>query len=185
MLCRMARWRRIDTPKSFYAVFVGTSTVMVMLLGFLVWVAVTGNPAALAGVVFVLLMIAISIRGNRMGVYLGGSGVRSRSLLRTRTVPWVSVERFEDRRAVHNPWDLGSPLPARAIWIVRWDGETIQTSMVYYSTRFLSDEFGRTTGQRRRWVWIWSENECRAALDELNRALAQARRDLDLPDRLG
>lgn len=164
----------VDTSRTF-VVFSGLMIVFGLLFLMLAVTASTRHPAALLGVAFTLLWLASAIRINRMGVYYSEFGVRSRSFLRTRTVPWASVAKFEDAPAASNPWNLGSSIPARAIWIMRWDGETIQTPLVYELTGFLGDGPVLPRGRNR---WQWSAEECRAALKQLNKALEKAREDL-------
>lgn len=168
----MARWRRVDTPRTFFQL---TVPMIGVTLAFVVAVVVAtaGRPltaATVVGFAVAALLVLVAVRAALVGVFFGERGVRSRSLTRTRTVPWVSIEAFEDRVAVHNPWNPGSGEPVRAIWIVRLDGEAIQTPLVYLDGRFYVP--GRPVPRNR---WIWTRAECHAARSQLARALARSR----------
>jgi hypothetical protein len=177
MLCRVARWQRVKTPKSFFEITIGMVVAAVLFVVVFV-VDAMGRPFSALSVGFVtlvLLMLALTVRVNRMGVFYSDVGVRSRSHLRTRTITWASIEKFEDRPA-SNTWVPGTNAPARGIWIVRWDGETIQTPLIYPIAQFISDEFTDPPTHRRRWTW--TVHECHAALEQLNTELERARRGL-------
>ncbi len=177
MLCRMARWRRVTTPKSFFGITIG----IIMAAGLFVVLFVTDamrRPFSAFSVGFgalVLLVLALTVRLNRMGVFYSDVGVRSRSHLRTRTIPWASIEKFEDRPA-SNVWVPGTNAPARGVWIVRWDGGTVQTPVVYPIAQFIADGVTDPPTHPRRWTW--TEKECRVVLVQLNEELKRARRGL-------
>jgi hypothetical protein len=69
--------------------------------------------------------------------------------------------------------DPGATDPVRAIWIVRWDGETIQTPLVYDPERFVPED--SLDPAARPFTWMPAKSECQAAVAQLNRALARRR----------
>ncbi|MET9300303.1 MULTISPECIES: PH domain-containing protein [Micromonospora] len=68
-------------------------------------------------------VLAVAVRRAMLGVWVSPVGVRSRSLLRTTTVPWASVVEIHSGTASIAGLDMGRD----AIVIERIDGEPVQT----------------------------------------------------------
>ncbi|MEO3773397.1 hypothetical protein [Micromonospora sp. B9E7] len=68
---------------------------------------------------------AVGVRQAMLGVYVSASGVRSRTLLRTTTVPWASVASIHSGIATIAGLDMGRS----AIIIERTDGVLVQTAL--------------------------------------------------------
>ncbi len=66
-----------------------------------------------------------AVRQAMLGVYVGDDGVRSRSMLRTTTVPWASVSEIRNGVATMAGLDMGRA----AITIDRTDGGPVQTPL--------------------------------------------------------
>lgn len=172
----MGQWRRVRTPRSFFMINTGAICFGLIFLATGV-VSMVGHPVGMTvWVVSLLLLLGAVFRSRRMGVYYGELGVRLCNFFRTWVVPWESVEGFEDRTVPHNTWVLGSSAPSRGVWIVCEGGERISTPLMYQTAQFLHDPAVDPPTSRNHWVW--SQAECRAAQDELERALRAARRAL-------
>ncbi|MBQ1043966.1 MULTISPECIES: PH domain-containing protein [unclassified Micromonospora] len=122
----MTVWRRLYSLDltTFGAIsgVVGT----VGYLGFFVFAAVSGMmsgpEAAFFGVWFVPGLV-VAARRAMLGVWVSPVGIRSRSLLRTTTVPWASVVDIHSGASSIMGLDMGRD----AIVIERTDGEPVQT----------------------------------------------------------
>ncbi|WP_433287473.1 PH domain-containing protein [Micromonospora sp. CA-244673] len=124
----MSRWRRpysLDIATGFAllglvaAVAVGT---------FLVAGHVRGSvpaPLAVLAVLWLIVAVTVTARQAMLGVYVSARGLRSRSLLRTTTVPWASVARIRNGTASIAGLDMGRV----AIVIDRTDGPSVQTPL--------------------------------------------------------
>ncbi|TYC22989.1 hypothetical protein FXF52_17905 [Micromonospora sp. MP36] len=124
----MGRWQRpysLDVATGFAVLGLvampGLATFMVIMY------VREGMPTPLAILFGVWLAggVAVTARQAMLGVYVSDDGVRSRSLLRTTTVPWTSVSDIRSGTASMAGLDMGRP----AIIIERTDGVLIQTPL--------------------------------------------------------
>ncbi|MGY0003953.1 PH domain-containing protein [Micromonospora sp. I033] len=83
------------------------------------------TPVAILFPVWLVVVVAVTARQAMLGVYVSDGGIRSRSLLRTATVPWASVAEIHSGTATVAGLDMGRP----AIVIERTDGVSIQTPL--------------------------------------------------------
>ncbi|MGC4899691.1 PH domain-containing protein [Micromonospora echinospora] len=122
----MTVWRR---P---YSLDLATSDSMVvagLAVGFFVLIVFGVRSGRLLGPEAVVLgvwnagVLAVAVRRAMLGVWVSPVGVRSRSLLRTTTVPWASVVEIHSGTASIVGLDMGRD----AIVIERTDGEPVQT----------------------------------------------------------
>ncbi|MEH1167066.1 hypothetical protein V6V47_16955 [Micromonospora sp. CPCC 205539] len=122
----MRRWQRpysLDTATGF-AIFglVG----MAAFTTFVVIQYLHGRVPTI-GAVFLALWLpicaAVGVRQAMLGVYVSDVGVRSRSILRTTTVPWEFVSEIHSGVATMAGMDMGRS----AIIIERTDGVSVQT----------------------------------------------------------
>jgi hypothetical protein len=172
---------------------IGLGMLVILLRGIIFYAPARALPGALVVTLFVSLWTAGAWRMNRIGVYTSDAGVRIRTLLRTRTLPWKSVARIEDGPATSGMGGASArALQARAIWIVPMTGSPIQTPLVYrttQSTDFLPEPgvIGRANRLAGGFLQsrpvlglqraaessqlIASEQRCLGALTELRRAL--------------
>lgn len=117
------RWRRPYRPGPWR---VGMAALLLLLASYVLFAAViialTGTPGS-AGVVFgiALVVIAVSLRLLRMGVWVSAQGLRQTGFFTTRTAPW---DRVVAVRTVQQPvrW-LGLPrtVQGQALVAVRSD----------------------------------------------------------------
>jgi len=152
----------------------------------------------LVTLLFVSLWTAAAWRMGRIGVFANDDlGVRSRSMLRTRTLPWAAIAAFEDRPATSGLAAWGANMMrGRAIWIVPKHGPPFQTALTYVSSQaeFLPPKPGlfngweRTQGDMTQMQpllgvrkgaenarVIDSEQQCRTTLYQLRDALRKPR----------
>ncbi|WP_233583893.1 PH domain-containing protein, partial [Micromonospora sp. CV4] len=83
------------------------------------------TPLAILFGMWLAVVTAVTARQAMLGVYVSAAGVRSRSLLRTTTVPWASVADIHSGVATIAGLDMGRS----AIVIERTDGVSIQTPL--------------------------------------------------------
>ncbi|MET8833451.1 PH domain-containing protein [Micromonospora sp. NPDC004540] len=83
------------------------------------------TPVAILLAVWLAGAVAVTARHAMLGVYVSDGGIRSRSLLRTATVPWASVAEIHSGTATMAGFDMGRV----AIVIERTDGVSIQTPL--------------------------------------------------------
>jgi hypothetical protein len=123
-------WVRPYTPGAGRWLVIGWEAVALAVLGWTTvplfdlsghWVGVTF--AALAAT-----WLLGAWRIVRMGVYVGGSGVRIRGLLRTRTVRWHDIAHIWLHRSSHRVgrWEIPSGM---TVLLQRRDGATINTEL--------------------------------------------------------
>ncbi|MBP2320644.1 hypothetical protein JOF56_001029 [Kibdelosporangium banguiense] len=138
----MFKWRRVGgTPVQVVAPLVFTAVGAAATLGVLFLVIrgiiirghlQPGWPAVLLVVLFLAAWTTFAFRMSRIGVFVSDIGVRNRSILRTQTIPWANVKRFETRPMIKG---LGSSyagmLRAHAVWILLRDSSALQTSLVF------------------------------------------------------
>jgi hypothetical protein len=136
----MFRWRRVGgTPfqvvvsSLFTAVgAVATLGLLFLLIRGIILGTLQSWPGVLFAVLFLAAWTAFAFRMSRVGVFVSDTGVRNRSMLRTQTIPWANVKRFETRPMTKG---LGSSyagmLRAHAVWILLSDSSALQTSLVF------------------------------------------------------
>jgi hypothetical protein len=125
---------------------------------------VTGQAVFLA--FFVLILVAVWLRGRQTGVYVSGYGVRiidNRGI--QRTVRWASISGFDSRRAEGSGMQLGW----QAIWIERAREPALQTMVRH---RLEEPPFGVV----EQGV-VLTEEEYQRVLEELRQALGSARKN--------
>jgi hypothetical protein len=85
---------------------------------------------------YVVLPVVLVViwRLHRVGLYIGDQGVRIRHVLRTRTLPWDDISRFETRPATL----LGSTTRQPAIWVIS-PGQAVETPVRQQAHRWTSD----------------------------------------------
>jgi hypothetical protein len=137
-------WRRPYRPGPWR---VGTAALLLLLASYVLFAAViialTGSVSE-GGVVFggALVVIAVSLRLLRVGVWVSARGVRHVGFFRTRTVRWEQVVAV---RTVQQPvrW-LGLPrtVQGQALTVVRRDHAVEDTSPLL--TTHNADFLGRT-----------------------------------------
>ncbi|MEU0960895.1 PH domain-containing protein [Micromonospora aurantiaca] len=122
----MTVWRR---PYSLDLTTSGFMVVAVLAVGFFVLLVfevrsgrMPGRDAVFLGV-WNAVGLAVAVRRAMLGVWVSPVGVRSRSLLRTTTVPWASVAEIHSGTGSIVGLDVGRD----AIVIERIDGEPVQT----------------------------------------------------------
>jgi PH (Pleckstrin Homology) domain-containing protein len=128
----MSRWGRVAP---IYQIVFGAAAFAGIGVVLTVWFTTTlftgtviSRPGAVGIVVFAALWTAGAWRMSRMGVWVSDSGVRVRTFLRTRTVAWPDVARFEIRAATQGQGGrYAADLRAQAVWMVLKDGAAIQT----------------------------------------------------------
>ena len=84
-------------------------------------------PGFIAMVVFLVVWTAAAFRLNRRGLWTSDRGVRCRSVIRTRTIPWADIARFEHSVAP----GLTDLLPVRSVSIVLKNGSQVSTDVVF------------------------------------------------------
>lgn len=123
-------WVRPYTPGVGRWLVIGWEAVALAALG---WTTVALfdfglHASRLTFVALALCWLLGSVRIVRMGVYLGGRGVRIRGLLRSRTVKWHEIEHIRLHRSIHKfgGWEIPSGM---TVLIERQDGEMINTEL--------------------------------------------------------
>ncbi|MFI7247494.1 PH domain-containing protein [Micromonospora chalcea] len=122
----MTVWRR---PYSLDLTTSGSMVVAGLAVGYFVLIVFgvrSGNLLEREAVVLGVWnagVLAVAIRRAMLGVWVSPVGVRSRSLLRTTTVPWASVVDIHRGASSIMGLDMGRD----AIVIERIDGEPVQT----------------------------------------------------------
>jgi phosphate/sulfate permease len=175
----MFEWRRVG-GRTFTVVASAAFTVIgaIATLG-LAYVLITGDGQVISwsGVIFAELFLVgwtvFAFRLGRIGVFVSPAGVRNRSLLRTQTLTWDDIKRFETKPVRKG---LGSSsvamLRVHAVWILLGNGAELQTSLMYRTSAerpAASGLFGERTGL------VLTEQRCQQALRELRGALESAR----------
>ncbi|WP_436494205.1 hypothetical protein [Actinokineospora sp. HUAS TT18] len=169
----MSGWRRVDVGAwdrvgSGFIVGFGVALLAVAVMGAVRMRAGSNWVGVLAVGAVAAVLIGLGWRWNRVGVFVGDSGVRVRRVLATRTVAWASVKKFVDRPAGIDP--------ARAIWVVTVDGREIRTPLRYVSHQVqgLVDRRKNTDSEPEA-MWLpGAEWRCKRALAELRTALREA-----------
>lgn len=124
----MGSWQRpysLDTATGFALLGLVTTTG---LAAFIVTMSVrdgTPVPWLILSGAWLAGAVAAMARRAMLGVYVSDVGIRSRSLLRTTTVPWASVSDIRSGTASVAGLDMGRV----AIVIERADGVSIQTPL--------------------------------------------------------
>ncbi len=123
-------WTRPYTPGTGRWVVIGWEAASFVALG---WT--TARLFGLAGPAVTLLagvLAAVWVLGAwrivEMGVYVSGSGVRIRGLLRTRTLAWHDIGDIWLHRAVHRLGPVEIP-SGMTVLIERRDGGTVNTEL--------------------------------------------------------
>lgn len=124
----MNRWQRpysLDIATGFAVP--GLAGVVLVAAFFVVMYVRGSTPTPFAVMVGVWLLGAVAVAARRamLGVYVSDGGLRSRSLLRTTTVPWASVAQIRSGTASFAGLDMGRV----AIVIDRTDGVPVQTPL--------------------------------------------------------
>ncbi|MBO4208161.1 PH domain-containing protein [Micromonospora echinofusca] len=124
----MRRWERpymldIATGFAVLTLFLvaGAATFLVFMYAF----GVIPAPAAIIFAVWLAAAVVVTVRRAMLGVYVSDDGLRSRSLLRTTTLPWAAVSDIRSGAATVAGLDIGRS----AIVIERIDGVLIQTPL--------------------------------------------------------
>ncbi|SCE98504.1 PH domain-containing protein [Micromonospora coriariae] len=124
----MRRWQRpyaLDAATGFAVLG------LVGVVGFATFFVITPvhermpTPLAILFGMWLAVVAAVAARQAMLGVYVSDRGVRSRSLLRTATVPWASVADIRSGAATIAGLDMGRA----TIVIERTDGESVQTPL--------------------------------------------------------
>lgn len=125
----MGRWQR---PYSLDAATGFAMVGLVVLVGFATFLSIMyvrqrpfPLPVAILLGVWLAVCLAVAVRQAMLGVYVSAFGIRSRTLLRTTTVPWRSVASIDSGIATIAGLDMGRS----AIIIERTDGVPIQTAL--------------------------------------------------------
>ncbi|ALG06759.1 hypothetical protein AOZ06_07305 [Kibdelosporangium phytohabitans] len=117
---------------------------LLLTFGYLV---ITGDgefrgPGLLTALVL-MAWTAIAFRAWRTGLFSSAAGIRNRSVLRTRTVSWHDINRFETRLMTKG---IGSAyaklLRAHVICLVLADGSVLETSFVHQARKDLLPDSG-------------------------------------------
>ncbi|WP_435587706.1 PH domain-containing protein [Micromonospora aurantiaca (nom. illeg.)] len=122
----MTVWRR---PYSLDLTTSGSMVVAGLAVGFVVLIVFGIRSGSFLEREAVVLgvwnagVLAVAVRRAMLGVWVSPVGVRSRSLLRTTTVPWASVVEIRSGTSSIVGLDMGRD----AIVIERTDGEPVQT----------------------------------------------------------
>ncbi|MEU4788088.1 PH domain-containing protein [Micromonospora tulbaghiae] len=122
----MTVWRR---PYSLDLTTADFMVVSVLAVGFFVFLVFEVRSARMLGPEVVFLGVwnavglAVAVRRAMLGVWVSPVGLRSRSLLRTTTVPWASVVDIRSGTSSIVGLDMGRD----AIVIDRIDGAPVQT----------------------------------------------------------
>ncbi|MEV4823087.1 PH domain-containing protein [Micromonospora sp. NPDC049274] len=125
----MRRWQRpysLDSATAFAMLGLVVAAVVAPVLAIVVvrepWVP---TPLAVLFEVWLAVCLAVAVRQAMLGVYVSEDGIRSRTLLRTATVPWESVADIHSGIATIAGLDMGRS----AITIERTDGISVQTAL--------------------------------------------------------
>ncbi|SCF27558.1 hypothetical protein [Micromonospora chokoriensis] len=125
----MGRWQR---PYSLDAATGFAMVGLVGVVGFATFLSIMyvrerpfPLPVAILIGVWLAVCFAVAVRQAMLGVYVSAFGIRSRTLLRTTTVPWRSVASVDSGIATIAGLDTGRS----AIIIERTDGVPIQTAI--------------------------------------------------------
>ncbi|MEU7769731.1 hypothetical protein AB0C44_00205 [Micromonospora taraxaci] len=125
----MGRWQR---PYSLDAATGFAMMGLVGVVGFATFLSIMyvrerpfPLPVAILCGVWMAVCIAVAVRQAMLGVYVSAFGIRSRTLLRTTTVPWQSVASIHSGIATIAGLDMGRS----AIIIERTDGVPVQTAL--------------------------------------------------------
>ncbi|MDG4837662.1 hypothetical protein O7631_14170 [Micromonospora sp. WMMD967] len=125
----MGRWQR---PYSLDAATAFAMMGLVGVVGFATFLSIMyvrqrpfPLPVAILLGAWMAVCLAVVVRQAMLGVYVSAFGIRSRTLLRTTTVPWRSVVSIESGIATIAGLDMGRS----AIIIERADGVPIQTAI--------------------------------------------------------
>ncbi|UQA92745.1 phage holin family protein [Streptomyces halobius] len=149
-------WRRPYRPGPWR---VGTAAVFLLLASFVllsaVIIAVAGAlPAGVVCLVVAALLITLSVRLLRVGLWVSARGMRQVGLLRTTTEPWSGVASV---RIVQQPvrW-LGLPraVQGQALVVERMRGEPLRVIVTDHSSDFLSrpEAFDRAADVLEAWA---------------------------------
>ncbi|WP_167666736.1 PH domain-containing protein [Micromonospora narathiwatensis] len=122
----MRRWQRpysLDAVSGFavqgLVAAVGVGTFLVVMFAR----EEVPTPLAILFGVWLTGSVAVTARRAMLGVYVSDDGIRSRSMLRTTTVPWASVSAVRSGAAIVAGLDQGRT----AITIERTDGVSVPT----------------------------------------------------------
>ncbi|MFJ2082718.1 hypothetical protein ACIOBK_09230 [Micromonospora chokoriensis] len=125
----MGRWQR---PYSLDAATGFAMMGLVGVVGFATFLSIMyvrerpfPLPVAILFGVWMAVCVAVAVRQAMLGVYVSAFGIRSRTLLRTTTVPWQSVASIDSGIATIAGLDMGRS----AIIIERTDGLPVQTAL--------------------------------------------------------
>lgn len=125
----MGRWQR---PYSLDAATGFAMLGLVGVAGFTTFLAIVyvreravPAPVAVLFGAWLAVCFAVAVRQTMLGVYVSAGGIRSRTLLRTTTVPWESVAAIHSGIATIAGLDMGRA----AIIIERTDGVSVQTAL--------------------------------------------------------
>ncbi|MGC4819644.1 PH domain-containing protein [Micromonospora sp. DT63] len=127
----MGKWQRpysLDATTGFAMLgLVGVAGAVSLLVIAYVrgWPMPVPTPVAILFGAWMAICLAVAVRQAMLGVYVSAAGVRSRTLLRTTTVPWASVASIHSGIATIAGLDMGRS----AIIIERTDGVAVQTAL--------------------------------------------------------
>ena len=144
---------------AFAALFaLAVTTALVTLGGGSPWVTI------LAVYAFVAVVLIGAWRFFRVGVYVSGTALRIRRVLRTRTLPWADID--EVRSSPARWW--GRTTLRQAIWVVPRGREPVETPVQ------LADE-SAARGVRKKGARVLGPIEYQETLRLLRRRTAAAR----------
>ncbi|MDG4780119.1 hypothetical protein O7614_10755 [Micromonospora sp. WMMD961] len=125
----MGRWQRpysLDAATGFAMVgLVGQAAFGTILSIMYVRERPFPLPVAILVGAWLAVCFAVGVRQAMLGVYVSAFGIRSRTMLRTTTVPWASVASIHSGIATIAGLDMGRS----AIIIERTDGVSVQTAL--------------------------------------------------------
>lgn len=173
----MRRWTRVTPP----AVVVPCAIWLVFFFvcfAVIAWGVMFDSAPILGGAVGpvggLILVVAVAWRALLIGVWIGDTAVRHRSLVLTRTIPWSAIARLESRTPIMG---YTSRPRKQVIWVVFKEGSERMFALWDPDTATFGR--GRPLGARTEryfavtsfGVMSASEQRAHAALRELRQAL--------------